>query len=472
MRKKRAYFIGIAGKAMGQLAKAFKDQGWNVSGSDHAGVYPPISTYLRENNISYVEGYHAKNVPENSDLIVAGRSALMVDPQNPEYLKAKTLDRPVLSYPEVLQKYLIKKNSIVVAGTFGKTTITALVSWILINAGYNPSYMIGGVPLNMADGVKITDSLWSVVEGDEPPAMQETDPPKFLFYRPEYLLLTATIYDHPEVFKNKEDYFSAFQKLVGLLPEEGMLFFNSSGVSSEVIKNYPGKKISYSLTDQKADYRIKKLSARNGITGLAVERGEKKLILETSLLGKFNLENIGAAVALCQELGVDIKVIARAVKSFSGIKTRMEALGKFGGRILYWDYAQHPQKVRGTLEALKEAFPHSRIFCIFDPAATSLKHKESLSWYPETFDLATQVIVGKVNFLKDLKGDERVTGNDIIEAIGKTQRNVFYEPSDEKIPKYIIQNSKPGDIVVFMSSGGLRFINLIEDVKQRLSKNN
>ncbi len=214
---KKAYFIGVAGKTMGPLAKAFKDLGWDVSGSDHKGIYPPISSYLMKNKISYIEGYEAKNVPQDADLVVAGRSALMVDDHNAEYFKAKALNLPIFSYPEVLRKYLIKKNSIVVAGTYGKTTISSLVTWILINAGLNPSFMVGGIPLNMEDGVKITNSEYSVVEGDEPPALFPDDTPKFMFYKPKYLLLTATYWDHPEVFKTKEAYLNAFIKLMKLL---------------------------------------------------------------------------------------------------------------------------------------------------------------------------------------------------------------------------------------------------------------
>jgi UDP-N-acetylmuramate: L-alanyl-gamma-D-glutamyl-meso-diaminopimelate ligase len=466
MAKKKVYFIGIAGKTMGPLAKAFKDMGWEVSGSDHKGVYPPISTYLQENSIPYVEGYEAQNVPSDANLVVVGRSALMVDPENPEYLKAKQLGLKVLSYPEVLQEYLIKDKSIVVAGTYGKTTISAVLAWILINAGLNPSYMTGGVPLNMEDGVKITDADYSVAEGDEPPALWETDPPKFMFYRPKYLVLTATLYDHPEIFKTEEAYREAFVRLVKLLPADGLLVYNLEMVSPAVVEAAPGQKISYSLTNQKADYRVEEIKSQGEKTAFVVQSKKEEISLETVLLGKHNLENLCAAVAMSLELGIAKEAVTQAVATFKGIKTRLEFLGKAGGRFWYWDLAQHPQKIKGSLAALRENFPQKKILCIFDPAMTGLKYKESLAWYPGAFDAADQVIVGQVSFLKKISKEERVTGKDIIKAISQTQKNVFYEPVDEKLVERLKNETKEGEVIVFMSSGGLRFSNLIERVVQ------
>ncbi len=439
---KKVYFIGIAGKTMAPLAKAFKDMGWEVSGSDQEKVYPPISTYLEENRISYKRGYRAENVPKDADLVVAGYSALLIDSENPEYKKAQDLKLKIKSFPEVLQEYLIKENSIVVAGTYGKTTLSALIAWILTKAGLNPSYMTGGIPVNLGDGVRITDSLFSVVEGDEVPALRKTDPPKFMFFRPKYLLLTATKHDHPEIYKTPEDYLEAFVKLVGLLPANGILIYNQESVDEKVVNNFAGKKVPYSSVNQPW--------------------------VKTNLLGRHNQENISGAIKLCRELGIKEEVIKDAVESFGGVKTRLEFLGKPGGRFIYWDFSQHPEKVKAALNALRENYPQNQIVCIFDPAMTGLKYQESLDWYPKAFDQADQVIVGKVGFLKEIPKGQRVTGRDIVEAIAQTQPQVFYEPIDEKIKKWLGENTHAGDVIVFMSSGGLRFMNLIDEVIKKL----
>lgn len=469
MQKKKAYFIGIAGKAMGALAKAFKDMGWEVTGSDQEKIYPPISTYLEENNLLCHKGYSAANVPSDADLIVVGRSALLVDPQNPEYLEAQKRNCPVLSYPEALQKYLIKENSIVVAGTFGKTTISAVLANILTTAGLNPSYMTGGVPLGLEDGVKITDSNFSVVEGDESPSLRESDLPKFMFYTPKYLLVTSTIHDHPEVYKTSGEYVHAFEELVKLLPPEGLLVYNSQSVAPEAPQCFSGPKITYSF-NSKADFFVENIVKKGSKTFFSVVGRDEKYDLETTLLGKFNLENFCGAVALCDWLGLRQEAIVEGIRTFKGIKTRLEFLGELSGRFVYWDFAQHPSKVKGSLEALREQYPDSKIWCVFDPAMTGLKHQESLAWYSGAFGKADQVIVGKVGFLSDIPRQERVTGTDLVRAIAETQKNVYYEPLDERIVESLVEQTKAGEVIVFMSSGGLRFVNLIQEVVGKLKE--
>lgn len=447
---KKAYFIGIAGKTMAPLAKAFKDMGWDVSGSDQENVYPPITTYLDENKIPYVKGYSVNNVPNDVDMVVVGYSALLIDKENPEYLKARELNLKIMSYPEVIGELLIKTNSVVVAGTYGKTTISSLVAWIFIKAGLNPSYMTGGIPIDLVDGVKITDSSWSAIEGDEVPSLLKTDPAKFMFYRPKYVILTATKYDHPEIYKTEEDYLQSFIKFVELIPEDGLMVYNLESVEKKVVDRAHCKKVSYSLNNSSADYN--------------------NLSITTKLLGKSNLENVIGVFALCIELGIDEKVILEAIASFRGVKTRLELLGEFGGRLLYWDFAQHPEKVKGSLTALREHYPDKKIICIYDPVTTGLKYRESLEWFNKSFTEADQVIVGKVSFLKNIDKKDRVTGADLVKAISLSHPHVFYEAIDEKIVEWLLKNSHPGDVIVFMSSGGLDFVNLIEKVKEELKR--
>lgn len=448
---KKAYFIGIAGKTMAPLAKAFKDMGWQVLGSDQEKVYPPISTYLKENNIPYINGYKANNVPSDASMIVVGYSALLVDKDNPEYSKAKELNLKIVSCPEVLNKFLIKENSIVVVGTYGKTTISSLVAWIFVQAGLNPSFMTGGIPIDLPDGVRITNSSWSVVEGDEVPALQKIDPPKFMFYRPKYIVLTATKHDHPEIYKTEEEYLNAFVKFVELLPEDGLLVYNLDSVDKKIVETAKCRKISYSLNNSSADYH--------------------NLQISTHLLGKANLENVHGAYALCKELGITEDTILTAISKFRGVKTRLELLGEFGGRLLYWDFAQHPEKVKGSLTALRESYPDKRIICVYDPVTTGLKYRESLEWFNDSFTQADQVIIGRVSFLKSINKEERVTGADLVKTISQSQPNVFYEAIDERIVEWLKTNSKKENLIVFMSSGGLGFVNLIEEVKGKLKDN-
>lgn len=418
---------------MAPLAKSFKDMGWIVSGSDQEEVYPPVTDFLTQNNIDYFKGYKEENLPNDLDLVVVGRSPLLIDKDNPEYKKAVFLKLNVLSYPEVLQKYLIKENSIVVAGTYAKSTTTALITWILINAGLNPSYMLGGDPINFCDGVKISNSNFSVVEGDETPALKETDPPKFMFYKPKFLLLTATEYDHPEIFKTRQSYIEAFINLVKLLPGNGILFYDQGLVDEAVVKACKCLKIPFQVSSYK------------------------------NLPNILYKQSAMRANILCSKLNIDQKIIDRSIISFKGLKERNEFLGEFGGRYLFKDSSQQSSKIKSVLSLLREQYPKNKIFVVFNPSATSLKYRKNLDQYLYSFNLVEQVIISQVEFLKRVGSRERVTGLDLVKSFGGSKK-VFYEPNDEKIFERLVKETKPKDVIVFMSSGGLRFTDLIKKV--------
>jgi len=432
----KAYFIGIAGNTMSALAKAFKDMGWEISGSDQEKVYPPITTFLEKNGVSYFKGYKKENLPFFADLVVVGRSALMVDPNNPEYLKAKQAGLKILSYPQVVSEYIVKENSIVVSGTFGKSTTTALITWILINAGLDPSFMFGGIPLNFNGGTKITDSNYSVVEGDETPALTQLDKPKFLFYKPKYLVITATEYDHPEVYLTEESYLQTYIDLIKLLPADGILIYDEDTVSRKVVSTFNGKKVTFSIKNS------------------------------PKISENFN-ESAVRALTLCRELGIDKTVINQSILSFKGLCGRRELLGEFSGRLLYYDVSQQASKVKGTVDSFRERYRSRRILIVFNPSATSLKFKESLRSYGESFRGADKVIITKVDYLSSIPAEERVTGPDLVRAFGGSEK-VIYNPLSGDIVKWLGENTDSSDVVVFMSSGGLDFTRLIEEVKGRL----
>lgn len=421
---------------MAGLAKALQYLGWEVSGSDHVNVYPPSTTYLEKYRIKYARGYRRENLTDDYDLVVVGRSALMLDPKNPEYFRAKELGCPVISFPELVQKYVVKENSIVIAGTYGKSTTTALIVWILMKAGYNPSYLIGDEAFNFDDNIKITESEYSVVEGDETPSLMENDPPKFMFYKPKYLLLTATEYDHPEIYKTKEDYIDAYIKLVEILPKDGVLFYESGTVDKRVIDACMCQKIKFlNNTEVEIDERFKESALR--------------------------------AITLCNFLGIEANIIRDSVSTFKGLRGRLDYLGKSGGRFLYYDFSQQSSKVKMSLQMLRKMHKENRIIVIFNPSATSLKYKTGLRGYTDAFLGINEVIIAKVNFISAISGEDRVTGPDLVEAFGGTNK-VAYVPVNEKIVEWIVQNTKAEDVVIFMSSGGLEFTYLIERVKAEL----
>lgn len=468
--QKHVHFIGIAGHAMAPIAKMFADMGWLVTGSDQSSVVPPVTTYLANNKINFSRGYSETNLKDKPDLVVIGRSALMVDKENPEVKKADALGCRVFSYPEILKDYLVKENSVVVAGTYGKTTSTALIAWILEKAGLNPSFMFGGPPINFSDGVRNTDSKFSVIEGDETPAMSEEDPSKFLYYKPKFVLLTAAKWDHPEVFKSEEEYIQAFTKFVQLIPQDGVLVACKEGENNEKIANKAScKVIWYSSKPKEGDFWFDNISSLRETTKFDVVSQSSRISLETSLLGEHNLQNIAGVVALCHQLNIDDEIIKKAVTDFRGIKMRLENLGEYGGVLLYRDYAQHPVRVKEALSALRQRYPGGRIFCVFDPHATVLQQRQGLDWYRGNFDLADEVLVTKVTFPVNKPKEEWVKGPDIVGAISVTQKKVFYEPREDSVVEFLTHANR-GDVVAFMSSGGSRTIEIIEKLKIKLNQ--
>src|SRR3989338_8593044 len=221
MNAKRIHFIGICGVAMSAIALAFKRQGWKVTGSD-VGFYPPISTYLQKNKVDYYPGGHPEKMTAegNPDVVVVGNVASST---NPEWLYVKKNNLQYQSYPEIIQKFFIKINSIVCAGTYGKSSSATLLTWILKETGHNPSYMFGGLSLNNIPAAELTDSDWSVVEGDEYKASRWDTGPKFAYYSPTELLLTSIVWDHADIYPTETLYREAFQKLIDSLPKNGLL---------------------------------------------------------------------------------------------------------------------------------------------------------------------------------------------------------------------------------------------------------
>ena len=218
---KYIHIIGICGVATSALAVAFQERGVKVTGSDK-GFYPPVSTYLSDFGIKYHAGWHPEKIEEygRPDIIVAGGIGTSLS--NPEVIYAKGKNIPLLSFAEALGKYVIKSNSVVAAGTWGKTTSSSLLSYILIKANMKPSYFTGGLSLSHATGA-ISDSDWSVVEGDEYQVAIYDKRPKFVFYKPTHLLLTSVSWDHADLYPTEEQYFEVFEKLVADVPNKGII---------------------------------------------------------------------------------------------------------------------------------------------------------------------------------------------------------------------------------------------------------
>lgn len=459
--KKHIHFIGICGTAMAPLAKAFKDRGWRVTGSDK-GIFPPMSDYLKQHEVDFYVGFHPERMG-NPDLTVVGN---YIGPSNSEYASMKEKHLPFQSYPEVLARYLIKEESIVVAGTYGKTMTAALIAWIWETAGMRPSYMAAGILNNFHDGVRISDSKWSIVEGDEYPSSRWHPVPKFDYYRPKYLLLTGALWDHADVYLSQDEYLHAFKKLIRSVSSGGMIFAAVERPHiSALVKIATVPVFTYNRKGEgSADWSVDITNRdENGETLLfSGPDGEKIGPLRCAILGDRNLDHFAGAVGLARSCGIPADKISEAIATFKGVRRRMEIRGIMNGITVLDDFAHSPAKASSALNGARLHFPHARIIAIFEPNVGS-RVPSAASSYVGAFDDANMVFIPRLSSTKIVEGDEeRMEGMKLSELIhagkGRVSRlqDVVYEPDDDALVSRINKIAQEGDVVIYLGSHGFR----------------
>lgn len=402
----RIHILGIAGTMTSSLAKVLSDQGHIITGSDQDKIYPPVSDILKNAKISINNTPITKNI----DLAIIGSSYKSFTKTKEEFEQIKKLKIPFISATEYIAKYVSKINPILVAGSYGKTTITALLVWIFKQAKLNPSYMFGGQAINNFDSLNITNSDWSIIEADESINGLDTQA-KFLYYPVKYLILTDASWEHKDSYKSEKENFNAFKKLVSKLPKDGILVINKLGFNTQKLLKYTKAKV---------------------IT--------------------YDRENILAATTLCQELGINSKTIEKAVASFKGIKRRSELVATHKNILFFDDFAQSAPRISYAINSIKSQFPKNNIKIYFEPTASFLQTKKSLKNLSNAFLLSTEIVLGKIQYNRNSNKNTRVTASDFKQEIGS---KLIYLPIEEDIIKHYQQSLTQNDILIHMSSGGL-----------------
>lgn len=461
----KVHFAGIAGSASAPIAIMMRNKGWEVTGSD-SNVWEPALSLLNNAGIEWTEGYPPELVDKADVTVFAGQSLYQV-PENPQLTRAKELKKPILGFANIIGEILVKENSLVVAGSYGKSTTTSLIAKILDTAGVNPSFMIGGKPKDFDSGVHNTDSDFSVVEGDEYVTIVSIDKsPKFKYYKPKYGLVTAAKWDHLDVYPTEDEYVEAFVDFAKQVEDnDGVLVVCSSGQNIDrVINNYKGNLVTYmiersqSVLDQEVDYIAKDIDFGDINTPASFEvvfRGESLGRFETEMFGLPNIENNLAALAITHSAGIDIESIREGSKEFSGIKRRHELVGEMkNGAHVYDDFAHSPMKAKASLEALRSKFTDNKIIAIYMPRMNELGDREVLKWYAEAFTDADVVALPKITVKKSTAKGDRIRGKDLLDAIKKGQPNAFYCPREGDVEALIEREADGNSVVVFMSAGG------------------
>ncbi|TLD71199.1 hypothetical protein FEM03_09860 [Phragmitibacter flavus] len=361
--KQRLHFIGVCGKGMAPIAAALAREGWRVTGSDE-GCYAPMSDYLVQAGLVISTPYNEHNIPADTDLVVVGKR---VTEDNPELQWVMRNGFDYCSFPQFLNRhFLMNSRNAVVAGALGKTTTTAMLAWILEHAGRSPNYFVGGLADNLKSPARLrSGAAIAVLEGDEYASCFDDRQPKFMHYRPEGVLVTNVLEDHPDLYDGMESLLEVFIDLVKLLPESGCLVLSEDDEATPRLRREAGCRVISVGSDEMADERIEDVKLEKECSRFRFGGVEFKL----GLFGRMNVKNAAMAAALADHFGVSYAESALAMAEFKGIANRQEKT-LVGSHVLVSDKATHPSALRGFLQSLRQQFPGRRVVLVIQPRAT------------------------------------------------------------------------------------------------------
>ncbi len=451
----RTHFIAIGGSAMHNLAIALHRKGVLVTGSDDELFDPSRKRLLQHGLLPEAVGWFPQKVHGALDAIIVGMHAKA---DNPELLKAQALGIPVFSYPEFLYEHSKNKLRIVIGGSHGKTTITAMVLHVLETLDVDTDYMVGAQLGGFEVMVKLSDEArFMVMEGDEYPSAPTDPRPKFHIYRPHIAVISGIAWDHINVFKTYDDYLDQFRKFIHCITENGKLIYSSAdkGVRDLCLRETPGSVGLY-------PYGLPDYSIENGTTH--VLSGRRRFALQ--VFGKHNLLNLNAARLVTQQLGVAGQQFFEAIQSFKGASKRMEVMYNSNGTIVIQDFAHAPSKIKATVDAVKEQFAGKRIFACIELHTYSSLNKQFLPHYRGSIDLVDEAFIYYNPHALKLKKLPPLRRGAIVDGFGKENTKVF--TSKDALEQALQQIPKSDSCFLFMSSGafgGLDLKGFIRSIK-------
>ncbi len=466
----KVHLIGIGGTGMGAVAGLLAAAGHDVRGSD-AAVYPPMSEQLKALGVPVMMPYAPENLDWGPELVVVGN---VHGKDHIEVKAAQERGITLTSFPAVLgERLLDAKHSIVVSGTHGKTTTTSLIAHILMEAGRDPSLFVGGVPVALGQGWRLGKGDDFVIEGDEYDTAYFDKGPKFAHYRPKSAVLTSVELDHVDIFPSFDAVRDTFKKLIALIPEDGYLVVCAESADARAVAKLATCKVEqYAVlggNDGTQDFDVDTESglaadvhwwARNlevgksGRVGFDVyHNGERFERFETLLVGRHNVGNCVAAIAIAHSRGVPIKDIQRGLASFAGVRRRQELRGIAGGVTVLDDYAHHPTAVRETLKALRRRFPKRRLIAVYEPRSATSRRKTFQQEFVDAFSHADEVIVGRLFDPGKIPPEDRFDPEKLALDLHRSGTKGSYAADVGAIVKQLAESAAPGDVVCVLSSG-------------------
>jgi UDP-N-acetylmuramate: L-alanyl-gamma-D-glutamyl-meso-diaminopimelate ligase len=448
---KHVHLVAICGTGMGSLAGMLKASGYHVTGSDQ-NVYPPMSTWLADQGIVPFSGFAPEHL-DGVDLVIVGNA---VPKTNPEVVAMLDRKLPYQSFPQALAEFFIRdRHSMVVAGTHGKTTTTALLAWVLTSAGRDPGAMIGGAANNFGGNFRVGGGRFVVVEGDEYDTAFFDKGPKFLHYRPRTGILTSIEFDHADIYRDLPHVVAAFERFVALIPRDGLLVAAAGDVHVSAVASRAASRVERYGFEAGSDWTAEGLRPENGGVSFDVRRaGTLFGRFHLPLIGRHNVMNALAVIAAAHGSGVTSTEIADGFRTFRGIKRRQEIVGAARDVIVMDDFAHHPTAIRETLAAVKMGYPARRLWAIFEPRSATSRRAVFQAEFAEAFDLADEVAIAHPFGSDKLPPGERLDAKRLVSDLGRRGVHAAYLPTADDMIRTITPQLAPGDLVCVMSSGG------------------
>ena len=468
--RKHVHVIGIGGSAMAPLAGMLGEQGYQVTGSD-SGVYPPASTLLEKLGISFFHTFDAAHLEPAPELVVVGNIIARGNPELEEVLDRKI---PYRSMPEILEEvFLPGRHSIVISGTHGKTTTTAMLAWIFQTAGKRPNFLVGGVAENFGKSYGLGGGEEFILEGDEYETAFWDRGPKFFHYHPDDLIVTSLEYDHADIYRDFETYELAFQRLVNLVPRRGrVVIWGDTEESGPALRRAAAKAFcpveTYGFSASN-DWVASSLAVDGGGMKFRVAyKGKSFGEFRLAASGRHNVLNAMAAIAVADGRGIGADVSGQALATFESVKRRMDLRGELRGVLLVDDFAHHPTAVRATIEAARARWPGRRLWAILEPRSNSMRRKVFEQTLPVALALADRIVLAGVFRAQQLGDENRLEPEAVAESVRELGKSARVFPSAEAIAEQVSMEAEPGDVLLVMSNGS--FDGLCEKLLARLGQ--
>ncbi len=456
----KIHMVAVCGTGMGSLAGLLKEAGHQVRGSDKA-FYPPMSESLKRWGIITVEGFDANNIQSGTDLVVVGNACRK---DNPEARFALDNGIHVMSFPQTLSEMFITgKRSLVMAGTHGKTTTSSLMSYLLVRAGRDPGFLVGGIPLNFQKSFRLGHGQEFVVEGDEYDSAFFDKRPKFVHYQPDMVVLTSVEFDHADIYADMDAYRESFRTLVDMIPEDGLLVANADDSEVMALAREARCLVTTYGFGSEAQWRIGNLSIDGSSTTFDLTTPDGHFSsLRVPLAGRHNAANATACLVLANRLDMDPPEAVKNMEGFEGIARRMQVRGELAGVVVVDDFAHHPTEVRETIVAARHRWPSKHLVAIFEPRTNTSRRSYFQDLYPTSFEGADRVMVVPPFGADDIDESERFDSEKLVHALRSRGQDAMLCLDVQDVLDRLVNQLKPGSVVLIMSNGAF------ENIHQRL----